>query len=185
MGLSFAVTTLGNITLTISIPPSLHHGWKLYDNLASFETYPLDWFGLFLCHSFIASTIVGILFRRCPTEILDPVICFFKFSNMINLGLTLWVVIGNKRFSDEAMNLKKFTFSVFVKTNKQVTSTVFRWPQNLSSYQTLHSPPVARLVRPFITNDIPPNFNIFFQFLSDVAPEPYFSITHALARANS
>ena len=98
---------------------------------------------------------------------------------MIDLSLMFWVIIENKRLGNQAMHFIILPLSVFAKANKQVPTTIFRWFHNsfLSStvvVQTLHPPPVTHLVKILITNDIPPNFNIFFQFLSDVAPEPYF-----------
>jgi hypothetical protein len=90
-----------------------------------------------------------------------------------------------KGLSDKSVNKMPFSFSIFVKKNHQVTNTIFLRLQYLffsSSMvvQTLHPSPVARLIRPFITNDIFPNFNIFFQFLLDVGPEPYLSKSMSL-----
>ena len=174
-------TTTGNVTTIKPISPCLHCRRKLDNNLVRVGVDADDWFGAFtiyscLCRSFITCSPIDVLFCRTPLEIFNTVICLFKFSNMINLGLTLWVIIGNKCFSDQAVNRKLFTLAVFVKVNNQITITVFHWFQYsfFSPLQTLHSPPVTRLIKILITNDILPNFNIFFQFLSDVAPEPYF-----------
>lgn len=154
----FAEATVGDITVGISITSRLSRGWKLNNNLARVWVDALDCFGLCLSHPLYCSSPVGILFRRTVLKIRVMVRCL-DLVQVIDLGLMLWVIVGfEERFGNQAMNLMSLTLSVFVKLNIQVPTLAFRCPQNLSSYQTFHSPHTGDLVKSLISLNWRPYF---------------------------